>query len=1821
MYKTLNFALLSILLISIPSALFSGNQAVEESHAAILNISPQAITLGFELSDVENATVFNDNQTFSRCIIKGEGLTYEHNMPLLPAVTRMVVVPPEAGLELIVRADEPRSVDADSPPEIFTDESIAAAFDENLPHHRGIYPPAVAEMSDPFVVRGARIVRVTTYPVRYDFDNDVYLHYDRIETEIVYTNDPPVNPSFVPQRRNRSPEFLKFINDFTINGDIVGRDDPDQDRELEYVGHYLVVTHENCLQYAAEFLEWRRQSGWKVDILSLPSNQASNARTVKEMIQERYDEYLGNGIDPFDQVFLIGDHPSYDGIGPGPNWILTSDVGNSCWPHNTVHNDWYYACLEGNDQAADVGISRWIAGTAQLLELFALRTLSYEVEPYMEDTEWFTRGAAYAEKWGGNYHISLATNVRYAKSVFEALGWDDVRVHENMVSNDRSVGPFITTQFNDGINVMAGRAENYYYRSGFVGVQESGIFPIDLNVAGHHEWSCWHMMRTSTPNRPLGPVAASTGWGGQQTLPYSVVWLEIVNGFLQRDMTFGWAHIKGLLGPEIYIPGWDNSYGRQCQTDVVFYGDPAIQFWRCIPQVVEADYQETIAPNDHLFKVHVTDAENEQNVTGARVTIYVPGEMPDPDDDDYAGYDGMFMLTTLTGEDGIGRFVLPQDNEFEPGPMHVTVTGRDILPNRGVVDIEQPDMGIELVESIFEQIAGNDDGNINPGERFFLNLTVRNLSRDNAVPNVEATVSVIETSPYLNVMGDDVIEFGTISAGNEAEGREGVEIAIAPDCPDGASRPITRPSLKIVFRSGERSWETALLLDPYAPNMVVKEVVGSGIISYDIEPLNIEIENIGRLVTTDITAMMVSMGMGVSVVDEEAHYPALHPGESARFAGSPPRVTGNRLVVPGSKYGMALVLETEEGFIDSAFFEVQISEERENAPQGPDAYGYICFDDTDSDWDVAPDYEWIEISIRDDDRQYDGEELDFDGTSQLNIGETIVVDLPFETQFYGHIYDQITVATNGFISMGDQEYVTNFQNWPMDRCQGGGVGMLAPLWDDLRLPDNGGVYCFYDCENSAFIVEWYRMRHRAGNNDDPDLIFQVLLYDRAVWITETGDQNILFQYKSIANVQGRAGWANASPFASVGISSPEGNSGINYTFNNVYPVTSAPLENHHAIYFATSPKYKAGALYGRVTCFETGQPIEGAVVSTQHGFMAITDGDGEWRINDALADIEFSLTCLKSGYNDSTEYNLMVEEDGELEINFELLHPEFHPSTWQINQMLDPGLTVILPYNIHNQGNGPLDWEMTRRLPGNAEVPPWELRTSYPVSEVVEDTRIEGVVFIDNRFYIAGANQWDREDGANMIYVLNREGELINEFEQVGESRYGMRDLAYDGELIWGSGADSVFGFTRDGEQVRSFIGPYSPNSSLAWDSDREVLWVSGRVSNEIVAYDTSGNEVARIPRFGLRLYGLAYWPGDPDGYPLYVFHSPDNLSQIIYKIDPDAPDTMFVAQLEHEDGGTPGGAFATNTFDVYSWVFIGIANDAGEDRIDIWQIDARRDWFRVFIEEEDGRIEISDGRIDATEVQDFELQLSSVGLPLETTFEGMLTYYHNADGTPSVIDVTLRVIGPMLPQPFGLLYPADNDTLDANIENTEITFKWEESIDNNYYDVVSYKIWFESRGERAMMESDACSLTVDLDYIAGNLGLSIEVEFPMFWRVWAYSGEDSVECHRRFSFMFLPNYISDSGENAPVEFGLHSIYPSPFNSSTTIRFGVDKRERFRLCIYDLTGRRVATLLDGMPAVGYHNLVWNAAALPSGMYIVHLESADRSQIRKTVLVR
>ncbi len=1826
MLRTFSFALTLIFFSASFHVVHSGPTTGDFPGTTLNASSDQGLSIDFELCGLSIQQDVVGDEMFDHFSIEGEGFTYEDGLPILPAVTRLVVVPPDAGIELVVQADEPRRIRSGRRPLICEDENYPATFSFSDARNRNLYPPEIARMSAPIVVRGVRLVAVTTYPVQYDRTDNSFLVRDHIETELRFTDADPVNPVRVPIRRNRSPKLLKLMSALAINGDQVGRDDPDRDREPDYVGHYLIVTHENCLEYIGDFIEWRRKSGWKVDILSLSGGQATNTNAVRNGIRERYDEYLDAGVDPFDEILLVGDRAGYRQGSGSPGWQLAAEPGTSVWV-SPPHADYRYALLEGNDDNPDVGISRWCAGSANTLGLFLGRTLAYEAEPYMENTDWFTRGGVFSQHWGNvegrAWHITIHSNVRWAEELLQHKGFEDVRFYEDYRYDrhgDR-VGPFERDLFNDGSNIHLGRAENYFWRDGFQGVRDNVVFPIRIVASGHGEWPAWSIMRSDQagPNHLRGAVATTCGWGGPVTMDMTTVWVECVNGMLINDLSLGWSRLQALLGPLMYIPR--NNQSRYARTDFDVYGDPGVQPWIGVPRLVDTDVTQTITPRTRLIEVRVHDADVDTvAVEGAQVTLYAPGDMPDYDEDEYAGYDDMLMITRKSDVNGIVRFVLGDDIELVRGTgLYITVTGRDIRPHFDEFTIETPDLAIELDDFTLTEAEGNGDEDVNPGERFTLRISAANTGDEAAARNVSAQVTSL--SPWVSVEGDEIV-FDEIPAGHSAEGEGEVTLSISPACPDGASRPVTRPRLLVEFSLDELTWRSAIELSPAAPNIEVKRVVGSGVMDVGANDLDVELENVGGVTMPEFTARITSRGMAVQPVREFADYPEIEPGEDARIEGDLFRVAGNALVVPGLKAEMLLILSVGEEVVDTAFFELQVREPGRFTPQGPDSYGYVCYDDTDTDWPMAPEYDWIEISRRDGNRDFDGIALDFDGDSPHDIGETAVIELGFPTQFYGYEYDRVSITSNGFISFGDQPRINNHQNWPMDRALAGGVGMAAPFWDDLRLHDFSGVYYFNDDEAHRFIIEWYRMRHASGGGDT-DLTFEVVIYDRRYWISETGDPQILFQYKSIRDVPnirgGDQAWVNNTPYASVGISGPDGG-GINYSFNNVRPVTSEPLTNRRAILFATSSQnFRSGFLHGYVTDAATGDSVADASVMTSYGYTAMTDEHGYWYINEALAERRFDITAGKVAYNDSTYADTILVDGDTLMLNFDLLHPEFLASTGRLSARIDPDHQLELNFNVVNHGNGPLDWSLTRRLPDSAEADPWDLRLSHFVGDSLNDSRIEGVVFLDSCFYLAGANRYGRNDEPNVIYVLNHEGVLVDTFPQPDTlaGNYGMKDLAWDGELIWGSGSTHIYGITPEGDLEAIFPGPYRPNQALAWDSDREILWISG-ITQGITGMSRDGEEVAHLDREGFRIYGLAYWPDDPDGYPLYIFINPPQGRQSVYKMNPDNGDTVFVINLGQAVEGNASGVFITNQFDVYSWVFMAIANDGAHDRVDMWQLDARRDWFRVFVGEGEERREPDHGRIDAGRIQDFSMLLNTAGLP-EVLFEGFLVFDHNAEGQQSVIDVSMQVIGPVPPLPFDLIHPEDGAVMNAN-DSTEVTFIWDESIDENIDDEVSYEVWFIAGGDSACVASDTTALTADIIELADSLDLSIEQQWSLIWRVDALSGEDRVPSSERFTLNFVPNGV-DLNLPAPVEFGLQSIYPSPFNAMTTVRFGIDRPERATLSVYDLGGRFVAALFDDCPAVGNHQVVWNAGRLPSGLYLVRLESAGRIETAKVALVK
>jgi len=95
----------------------------------------------------------------------------------------------------------------------------------------------------------------------------------------------------------------------------------------------------------------------------------------------------------------------------------------------------------------------------------------------------------------------------------------------------------------------------------------------------------------------------------------------------------------------------------------------------------------------------------------------------------------------------------------------------------------------------------------------------------------------------------------------------------------------------------------------------------------------------------------------------------------------------------------------------------------------------------------------------------------------------------------------------------------------------------------------------------------------------------------------------------------------------------------------------------------------------------------------------------------------------------------------------------------------------------------------------------------------------------------------------------------------------------------------------------------------------------------------------------------------------------------------------------------------------------------------------------------------------------------------------------------------------------------------------------------------------------------------------------------------------------------------SEEVPTIPTEFSLSPLYPNPFNASATLTFGVPHIAHITLQVYNVLGQRVSVLMDGTQDAGYHRLQWQPTDLPSGVYLVRMQSPNFNRTQKVVLMK
>ena len=101
------------------------------------------------------------------------------------------------------------------------------------------------------------------------------------------------------------------------------------------------------------------------------------------------------------------------------------------------------------------------------------------------------------------------------------------------------------------------------------------------------------------------------------------------------------------------------------------------------------------------------------------------------------------------------------------------------------------------------------------------------------------------------------------------------------------------------------------------------------------------------------------------------------------------------------------------------------------------------------------------------------------------------------------------------------------------------------------------------------------------------------------------------------------------------------------------------------------------------------------------------------------------------------------------------------------------------------------------------------------------------------------------------------------------------------------------------------------------------------------------------------------------------------------------------------------------------------------------------------------------------------------------------------------------------------------------------------------------------------------------------------------------------------------PSLVStgNNGSFVTKGFELKQNYPNPFNPSTTINYSIPKPEFVKLCVYDLLGKEVASLVNEIKGAGSYEFNFNALNLSSGIYVYKISAGDFSASKQMILIK
>lgn len=1194
---------------SLPLASAPGD-APEAAALRVVREEGNALVVEFNLAELQVQSLEAEGEAFHVLAIEDGGIDGEEGQPMLPIYSRLVQIPDRAGVTWEVTALETREVTGIRPFPLQPEGAERLVIDRAAYTGAGLPPAPTVQVGEPALARDLRVVPITFAPVRYDPARATLEIADRVEVRFTFAGTDLRNAG--PGSARPVPgSFDRLYQDLVVN--YAG---PRSERGPA-AGEYLIVCPDSPEVIAAlqPLVEWRTRRGFHVRVATLTETGAT-----REQIQSWLMNAYNTWENPPEYVCLVGD--------------ADGSIAIPAWSYGGGDTDHQYSLLAGDDILADIIVGRISVDTVDRLRLYVTKIVGYESTPYMTDTSWYQRACLVGDPGASGY--SCVQIMQWIKTHLLRVGYAQV--------DTVFAAPFasqMVTALNRGDTVFAYRG--YYgtsqFNTGHIGSLTNGWkmpFAPTLTcgtgsfASGTAMSEAW-IRAGVVPDRPTGAIASmgmstlSTVTKYNNALMYGI-WHAIL---LEDQFHFGQASVRGKY--ELFVNYGTSGSGPNHTHWCNLMGDPAGEIWTDIPQSINVTHPASIARGANAVAVTVTTQG--APCAGAYVCLW-------KGDETFVG-----GLTDASGQVELAV------STPSAGTMKLTVTKHDHHPYLADIAVADAAEYVGYFTCTIDDDAlgtsnGNDDGLVSPTERIELPVEVYNFGGATAY-GVTGTLSCDD--PYVVVL-DASETFGDVAAGGTAWSADDFDIEIDAGTPQGHVI-----QLGLDLQSGASVWHSVIRIPISGAGLACESVtpynVGGQFDPGEAGELSVKLRNDGALAAQALSAILVSQSPWVTVTDSVGTYGDIPGGMSGENLADRFAIDADPTCYPGHRAPLTLHLTFSGGARDTVELTLPVGTPSSDDPTGPDAYGYYAFDNTDVTYPLAPAYQWVEI-----DPNHGGSGVSV-ALSDFGLAEddSKTLPLPFPFIFYGQVFTQATICSNGWICMG-ASYITNWNNWSIPGA-GAPPYLIAPMWDDLRQDGTNQVYQWYDSQLHRYIVQWSRLTNINGGGDEN---FEVILYDPAYYPTDTGDGEIVFQYDTFENTD------SSENYCTVGIENADQSSGVLYTYANQYTAGSPTIVSGRAIKFATYSVIPSGVLMGTVrNATNGGTPLAGAEVRLlENGRIMVSGADGVYGGSTRIG--TYTAVASHPSFAPDTIPNVVIVEGETTVIDFaleDILPPAFSGTT------------------------------------------------------------------------------------------------------------------------------------------------------------------------------------------------------------------------------------------------------------------------------------------------------------------------------------------------------------------------------------------------------------------------------------------------------------------------------------------------------------------------------------------------------------------------------